>query len=408
MDNLKEYAELTVRVGINAQPGQTVVIYSSIECAYFARVLAAACYDAGAREVVMRWDDDEISKMHYLRAADAVFDEVPAWYKEFHDFHAAQGSGLIRISAADPDLLKEASPDRIKRWSIAAGTALKDYKDKQMNNEFPWCIVCAPSKAWAKKVFPDLDADDAVAKLWDIIYKVTHVGGGGALAKWEKKLVDMTKRADALTALGLGKLVFKNSLGTNLEVGLAERHKWICAGEKTSKALPFVANIPTEEMFTTPKRGEASGVVCASLPLSLNGNLVNDIVLTFEDGKVVDAKATSGLEFLKNELDLDEGARYLGEVALVPFHSPISELGILFYKTLIDENASCHFALGKAYPCFTDAEEASKEDLAARGMNDSLTHVDFMFGTPDLSIVGIMPDGSEVPVFVDGDFAAIR
>lgn len=403
--NLQEYAALITRIGTNVQKGQTVVISCPVDCAYFARMLAEEAYNAGAREVVMRWGDDALTRMKYLRGDDTIFDETPQWLVEFYNHYAAERAALISVYATDPELLKGVDPNRIQRAGRSSGLALKDFQNKQMSNDFPWCVVSVPTASWAGKVFPGETAERAAERLWDAIFTATHVGGGKAVDTWRAKMDTMARRAKILNDYSFKKLIYKNSLGTDLEVELPEAHQWGACGEKAGNGVVFAANIPTEEIFTLPKRDGVNGVLYTSMPLSLSGNLIENIVFTFKDGKIIDAKASSGLEILEKQLDMDEGARYLGEVALVPYHSPISDMNILFYNTLFDENASCHFAFGKAYPNFHDAGERTEEELKARGMNDSLTHIDFMVGTADLSIIGVTADGQEIPVFVDGDFA---
>ena len=403
-EKLLEYSDLIVRVGVNLQKGQTLVISCPVNCAYFAKMLAEKAYDAGAREVVVRWHDDDLARMKYLRADDAVFDETPRWTIDFYNDYAGIGAALINVSASDPENLKGVSPDRIQRASRSASTQLKDFYGKMMANDFPWCIASVPSEKWARKVFPGLGTDESMDKLWDAIFTATRVNGN-AVGEWRAKVKRADELSGKLNSLDFAKLHYKNSLGTDLWVELPEMHKWSGGGEKTKSGVTFVANMPTEEIFTLPKRGGVNGVLYSSMPLSLNGNMVRDIKFTFENGKIIEAEAKEGLEYLLKELDMDEGARYLGEIALVPYHSPISEMKIIFYNTLFDENASCHFAFGKAYPVFKDVDERSEEELKARGMNDSLTHVDFMVGTADLSITGMTRDGKEIPVFVNGDFA---
>jgi aminopeptidase len=275
----------------------------------------------------------------------------------------------------------------------------------QMRSEFPWCVVSAPSPAWAKKVFPGTSEETAIEKLWDAIFDATRVSGdGNAVTRWEDHGASLKRRVDILRNHNFAKLIYKNKLGTDLTVELPEKHTWIGGGE-VKNGLTYIANIPTEEIFTLPKKNGVNGTICSSMPLSLDGNLIKDIKFTVKDGKIIDATASEGLETLIKKLDVDEGARYFGEVALVPHKSPIADTGILFYNTLFDENASCHFAFGKGYPAFIDAESSPEAELAARGMNDSCIHIDFMIGTPDLSIVGVTHDGKEIPVFVDGNFA---
>jgi len=401
---LKEYAKLIVEVGANVQKGQTLVIACPVECAPFGRMLAEAAYDAGTREVVMRWGDDQLSRMKGLRAEDSVFDNVPEWLKTFYYEYAGKKAALIAVAADDPENMKGVDPDRLQRYAKASGKALKEYSDMQMRGDFPWCVAAMPIPSWASKVFPG--DDNAVEKLWDAIFASVRVdGSGGAVALWEEHLAAMDRRAQILNGHNFAKLVFKNSLGTDLTAELPEKHQWVGVGEMAGTGVRFVANMPSEEIFTLPKKTGVNGTLCSSIPLSLKGHLVKDIVFTVKDGKIVNATASEGLDILLKSLDLDEGARYFGEIALVPHKSPISDMGILFYNTLFDENASCHFAFGKAYPAFTDAKDITDEEKAARGANDSFTHVDFMVGTPDLSITGVTFDGKEVPVFVDGNWA---
>ena len=403
-DRIKEYAALIVRVGANVQKGQTVVVSGSVDNAGFVRILAEECYDAGAREVVVRWKDDALGRMKYLRADGAVFDTLPKWLVEFMNGYAKEQAALIGIMDDDPELLQGVDPDRLQRWGRASGEALKEYIDAQMRNKFAWCGVSIPSPAWAKKVFPGVGEREAVERLWDAIFKSVHVGGGDAVEIWRKKVETMAQRAETLTKFNFDKLIYKNALGTDLTVGLPEGHKWVACGDKARTGFHFVANMPTEEIFTLPDRNRADGVLYASKPLSLKGNMINDIVFTFKAGRIVGAKASSGLDVLEKELDLDEGARYLGEVALVPYDSPINQMDILFYNTLFDENASCHFAFGKAYPAFLDGA-LPEDEQKKRGANDSFTHVDFMAGTEDLTITGVTKDGKEIPVFTGGNFA---
>ena len=403
---LSEYAALLVRTGANIQKGQTLVIRCPVDGAAFGRLLAEEAYASGAREVVMYWTDDRLERMKYLKADNGIFDEFSAWIKTFHYEYAEKKAALIAIAANDPEYLKGVDPERLKRNAIVRGRELKGYQDMQMRNDFPWCIASIPSPAWALKVFPGVSEEEAVAKLWDAIFDAVRVkGDGGAVKRWEEHTVNMGKRTKILNEYNFAKLIYKNKLGTDLSVELPEKHMWLCCGEKARTGVPFIANMPTEEIFTLPKKAGMNGVICSSMPLSLDGNIIKDIRLTVKDGRITEAAASEGSATLNKKLEVDEGARYFGEVALVPHKSPISEKGILFYNTLYDENASCHFAFGKAYPLFTDAMTVSEDELKKRGMNDSVTHVDFMVGTPDLSITGIKHDGREIPVFVNGNFA---
>ena len=405
-EKLSEYAKLVVQVGANLQKGQTLMLVCPVECAAFGHMVAEEAFEAGARDVVMRWQDDAQDRMRYLKADTAVFDEMPAWISALYEEYTNPQTARIVIYASDPEYLKGVEPDRIRRATVKRGTALKKYQEMQINDEFQWCIVSVPTQVWALKVFPGECSCDASQKLWDAILHTMRVSGDGtAVEMWREHISLLKQRMTKLNDYRFSHLILRNGLGTDLNVGLPEGHIWKGGGGVTKGGLPFVANMPTEEIFTLPHKDRVNGVIYSSMPLSLNGYLIKDIKLTLKDGKIVDAYASEGLDVLVNQLDVDEGSRYLGEIALVPFKSAISEQGILYYNTLFDENASCHFAFGSAYPTFEGADKMTKAEQKAHGCNDSIIHVDFMVGTPDLSITGVTADGAEVPVFVDGNFA---
>ncbi|MCI9317057.1 MAG: aminopeptidase [Oscillospiraceae bacterium] len=403
----KEYAKLLVEVGVNIQKGQTLVIGSPVDCAWFARLCARAAYAAGCREVVMRWSDDELTREKYLHAEDSVFDSLPAWQAEFDNGYARQGAAFLHISARDPENLVGVDPDRIARSQRSSGEALKEYRELTMSNTVPWCIGSIPIPSWARKVFPGCPEDEAVEKLWEAIFQTVRVdGSGAAVDRWREHLAGLKGHMDRLNGLNLESLHYTNSLGTDLTIRLPEGHIWAAGSSETKSGLPFIANMPTEEVFTAPLRNGVDGVVCSSMPLVHNGVVIDKIRFQVKEGKIVEASAQTGEDALKAAITLDEGASYFGEVALVPYDSPISRQKLLYYNTLFDENASCHLAFGEAYPeCLQGGAEMSKEERKARGLNDSITHVDFMVGTADLSITGKTRDGREVPVFVDGNFA---
>lgn len=403
----KEYAKLLVEVGVNIQKGQTLVIGSPVDCAWFARLCARAAYAAGCREVVMRWSDDELTREKYLHAEDSVFDSLPAWQAEFDNGYARQGAAFLHISARDPENLVGVDPDRIARSQRSSGEALREYRELTMSNTVPWCIGSIPIPSWARKVFPGCPDGEAVEKLWEAIFQTVRVdGSGAAVDRWREHLAGLKGHMDRLNGLNLESLHYTNSLGTDLTIRLPEGHIWAAGSSETKSGLPFIANMPTEEVFTAPLRNGVDGVVCSSMPLVHNGVVIDKIRFQVKEGKIVEASAQTGEDALKAAITLDEGASYFGEVALVPYDSPISRQKLLYYNTLFDENASCHLAFGEAYPeCLRGGAEMSKEERKARGLNDSITHVDFMVGTADLSITGKTRDGREVPVFVDGNFA---
>ena len=403
---LKEYAALLAQVGLNIQSGQRLVISSPVECAYFARLCASAAYDVGCREVVMNWHDDALAREKYLRADSSVFDEVPLWRQHFFNDHANEGAAYLAISAEDPENLKGVDPDRLVRAQRAGGKALADFYRLQMSSGFPWCIASIPIPSWATRVFPDVPEDEAMAKLWEAIFHTMRINGDGKSAqRWQQHIEQLAERKEKMNALNFKSLHYTNALGTDLTVELPEGHIWESGDDITQKGQTFVANMPTEELFTAPLRTGINGVVYASMPLVNDGNIIDGFRFTVKDGKIVEAVAQKGQEFLEAAISVDEGACYFGEVALVPYDSPISNLKLLFYNTLFDENAACHIAFGEAYPCIEGGRDMTKEQLKEKGLNDSITHVDFMIGTKDLQIVGTTHDGREIPVFVDGNFA---
>jgi len=404
---MESYARLLVRVGINLQKDQTLVIASPIDCAEFARVAQVEAYRAGAREVIMRWTDEKSVKTTYDMAQDAVFDEFPAWQKAFFNDYADLGAAFLSIAASDPELMKDVDPKRISRLSKARSTALERFRMLQMSNKNVWCVASVPTVAWARKVFPGKSEKEAVEALWNAIYKTVRVDQADPVQAWRNHQAALNVRLAFLNGHRFSSLRYRNGLGTDLTIALPKGHVWWGGGDRYEEGgYVFVPNMPTEEVFTMPHMDGANGKIVASMPLNYNGNLIEDFWFRLKDGLVVDFGAGKGADTLKELLDTDEGARRLGEVALVPFDSPISNLGILFYNTLFDENASCHFALGKAYPtCLEGGTDMDAAALKAAGVNDSLTHVDFMVGSADLEITGIKADGAEVTVFKNGNFA---
>ena len=404
---LKEYARLLVEIGLNVQKGQTMVLSSPIECAEFARMCASAAYDVGCREVVTDWHDPILSRERYLRAADEVFDEFPEWETRFYNDYAEAGAASLYVGGYDPELMKGVDPERMTRADRAAEKPLEKARHMQMASIVPWCVASIPVPSWAKKVFPDCPEEEAMEKLWDAIFASVRITGDGkAVERWRAHLALLAERKDKLNALNFKSLRYTNSLGTDLTVELPEGHLWAACGAATPKGQVFVCNMPTEEIFTAPKRTGVNGVVYAALPLVYGGNIIDGFHFVVKDGRIVEYHAERGEEFLKEALTLDESASYFGEVALVPYDSAISNMGVLFYDTLFDENARCHLAFGEAYPeCIRGGQEMSREELIAHGLNYSIQHCDFMIGTADLSIVGTTHDGRQIPVFVNGNFA---
>lgn len=409
---LDEYARLVVRVGVNVQPDQPVVVNSPIEGADFARRLARAAYEAGARDVTVNWSDEALARLRFERVAEDVLEEYPRWKKALHDDNAAAGAAFISLHGDDPEIFRGIAPARLQKAQRAAGEALLDYRARMMSNKNAWCVAAIPTRGWAQKVFPDKSPEDAASSLWAAILETVRVtGDGGAAKRWRDHIAFLKRAADFLNRNEFDTLHYRNARGTDLTVGLPPDHLWVGGEEatepdgKTAGGVPFVANLPTEEVYTLPDRDRTEGVVYGTKPLVFHGNLIDGLRLTFRVGKVVDFDADEGRDLLGELLATDEGAAHLGEVALVPFDSPISKSGLLFYNTLFDENAACHLALGKAYPtCLKGGADMDSVTLLRRGVNDSLLHEDFMIGSRDLSITGRRKDGQEVTVFREGNF----
>ena len=403
---LKKYAKLAIYQGVNVQKNQTLVISSPIECAKFTRMLVEEAYIKGAKEVVVQWNDELTGKLKYKYSPMEVFETVPEWVKESRLSYAKEGACFLSISASDPELLKDVDPKKVATFRKASSIASREFSSRLMSNENAWSIVSIPTVGWAKKVFPNVSEDEAVEKLWDAIFKIVRVDSQDPVKAWEEHKNTLKKNMDFLNSKRFKSLHYTNSLGTDLIIELPEKHLWAGGAEFTQDGTEFIANMPTEEIFSMPKKTGVNGKVVSSMPLNYGGNLINNFSLTFKDGKVVDFSAEEGYETLKNLLDTDEGAKYLGEVALVPYNSPISNSNIIFFNTLYDVNASCHLAFGKAYSlCIKDGEKMSEEELLKEGANDSLTHVDFMIGTKDLQITGTTYDNEKFDIFVNGNWA---
>lgn len=379
---------------------------SPVETAPFTRLLVEKAYELGASEVIVHWSDDFCKKMTFTYGKKEIFEEMPAWQVDSLMYYANKGAAFLSIAANAPELLAGIDSEKIGAYQKTRGQALKPYYDKIMINELQWNIISVPTLAWAKKVFPNVNDDEAIDMLWNAILKSTKADSENPIETWKNHLSILKEKMDYLNNKQFEKVVITNSLGTNLTVKLPKNHIWASGKDVTQSGIEFVANIPTEEVFSMPHKYGVDGIVYASKPLNYGGTLIEDFSITFKDGKIIDFSAKSGYEALENLVSIDEGAKYLGEIALVPFDSPISNLGILFYNTLFDENASCHLAIGQAYSsCIQNGDKLSSEEMEKVGMNDSLTHVDFMFGTSDLSIVGYEENGNCENIFINGNWA---
>lgn len=406
-EKIREYARLIIRVGIHVQPGQEIVIGCEAEHYEFGRLLIEEAYRAGAGEVIVRWGDAFESRQYYQNVSEEALNRVPDWKAESYNYYARRGAGFVSVSGRDPEGMKGIDPKRLQMRAAALDKALEEYNRLMMSSEVPWTVAAVPQKQWAKKMFPSLAEEEAMRRLWEMILQAVRIGDGDAVKAWEEHDAFLKEKCRLLNEYAFEKLRYRNGLGTDFTVGLVKGHIWEGGSEKAgATGTVFEANMPTEEIFTMPDCREAEGTLVSALPLSHHGSLIRNFRLTFREGKVVDYSAEEGLETLKMILEADEGSRRLGEVALVPYTSPISQMRTLFYNTLFDENASCHFALGECYPTtVAGGAGMTKEELAAAGGNSSMNHVDFMVGTPDLTVTGILPDGGEVVIFENGDWA---
>lgn len=403
---IERYAQLIVRKGVNVEPGQEVVVMAPVECAAFARVLVRSAYEAGAGHVTVIWNDDEVSRLTYEYVETAYFEQTPEWQRVQLDGFAAAGACFIFIEGSDPEALKDIDPAKPATAAKAKNSQCTAFRRGLDFNVNPWCIAGAPVTAWAHKVFPGAPDEVAVYRLWCAILAAARADGEDPESAWELHDATFEKNLRFLNDRHFDALRYTSENGTDLTVGLTDRHIWAGGRSETPEGHPFFPNIPTEEVFTSPDRLRADGIVHAALPLIHHGSKVEDFWLRFEAGRVVDFGARTGAETLKSVLDTDEGARRLGEVALISKNTPIRESETLFYDTLYDENASCHLALGTGFPeCYDGGYEMDMDELRARGVNASAVHVDFMIGSDDLTITGIQADGTELPVFVNGQWS---
>lgn len=402
---LESYARLAV-FGANPKKGQLLVVRAPAEAYEFVRSVVKQAYKMGAGKVEVKWSDDVLTRLDYENVATDVLKEVPAWSIERTKWEIEKGACMLLIESDDPELLKGIDQDKIKEVRMARMKASAPFQYYTMNNIGQWSIIAYPNEKWAQKVFPDLEPKEAYEKLWDAILYTSRVFEGQDVIKtWQEHNEEIHHHADLLNDFNFKSLHFKNKYGTDLVVGLVKDHVWCGGDESTPDGQIFNANIPTEEVFTMPDCNNINGTVVSTKPLSYNGQLIKKFTLEFKDGKVIRAQSDDNQAVLDQILATDEGCKSLGEVALISYESPISKLDVLFYDTLFDENASCHLALGACYPTtLKGGENLSEDELYARGGNKSLNHVDFMFGSEDLSVVGLTQDGKEIAVFKDGNF----
>ncbi|PMC35159.1 aminopeptidase [Bacillus sp. UMB0899] len=403
--SLEKYADLAVRVGVNLQPNQNLTINASIEVVDFVRLVVKKAYEAGARNVYVEWSDEVITRTRFELASEESLSDYPEWKAKGLETLAENDGAFMSIISSDPDLLSGIDPKRIAASTKAAGMALSKYRNYLQADKASWSVIAAASKKWAEKVFPNEHEDKQVEKLWEAIFKTTRIDQVDPVAAWKQHNDNLHTKVDYLNSKKYKKLHY-TAKGTDLTIELHDTHTWVGAGSENEKGNFFMANMPTEEVFTVPLRNGVNGVVQSTKPLSYSGNLIDNFSLTFENGRIVSVQAEKGEEVLKQLVDTDEGSHYLGEIALVAHDSPISQSGILFYNTLFDENASNHLAIGNGYAfCVEGGKKMSREELEKVGVNSSITHVDFMIGSADMNIDGIKEDGTIEAIFRNGTWA---
>ncbi|MBR6790727.1 MAG: aminopeptidase [Oscillospiraceae bacterium] len=401
---IRAYAKLVVRAGINIQPGQELMVNALVEAAPFIREVVREAYAAGSGKVHVNWRDETVSRLDYDNLPVSFYESVPDWQQSLLNGLAERGAGFLHIDSSDPTAFVGVDPMKFVAMGKAMKRDCKAYREGLDKGRNAWCIAAIPSPKWAARVFPDVPVEEAVDKLWDAILTATRADMPDPVAAWDEHRRSFDEKKAWLNEMSFDALRFRSvSTGTDITIGMNPGHRWAGGGDETVGGTYFFPNMPTEEIFCTPDLNRADGVVCSSMPLCHHGTMIDNFSLTFRDGKVVAFSAGEGYETLKSIIETDEGALHLGECALIPKGSPIDRTGILFYNTLFDENAACHFAIGAGFPeCIENGLELSKEELKARGVNDSATHVDFMFGTADMEITGIAKDGTETPIFANG------
>lgn len=402
---LKNYAKLLAKTGLNVQKGQDVIVTADISQAEFVLLVAEECYRAGARKVFPEWTHQPLSRMNAEQRSLEQLSRVFPWEEAGLKWQARTLPAHLYIMSEDPDGMCGIDAEKYADAMRARSAVIKPYRDERESKD-QWCIAAAAGEEWAKKVFPkEKSGAAAVERLWNAIISASRADGN-PMANWAAHNKDLAARCAFLNGLGISSLEYKSGNGTRLRVGLMKESVFAGGEEKTLSGIPFNPNIPSEEVYTTPKRGEAEGIVYSTKPLSYQGQVIRNFSIRFENGKAVEAHASQGETVLKKMLAADEGASYIGECALVPYDSPISRSKTLFYNTLFDENAACHLALGRGFDnCVRDFEKYSEKELKALGVNDSAIHVDFMIGTDDLDIIGITDTGARVQIFKDGNWA---
>ena len=402
---LQKYARLIARKGVNVQKGQEVMVLASLDQPEFIKMVVEECYRAGAGKVIVEWDYQPITKLNYRYRSLKTLSTIEKWEVERLEHRLKALPAMIYIESDDPDGLKGINQEKMAKSQQARYPIVKPYRDK-MDNKYQWCIAAAPGEAWAKKVFPGLKKNQAIEKLWEAILYTARADGDDPIKAWDDHNADVHARCKFLNDLGIAELHYKSSNGTDFTVGLIEDGLFCGGAEDTLGGVTYNPNIPSEEVFTSPMKGKAEGLVVSTRPLSYRGEVIENFSIRFENGKAVEVHAEKNEELLKSMISMDETAGYLGECALVPYDSPIRNSELTFFNTLFDENACCHLAFGAGFNnCLKDYDKYTLEECIEKGINDSMIHVDFMIGSEDLSIDAITRDGKTVAIFRDGNWA---
>lgn len=403
---MRKYAKLAVKTGVNLQKGQGCLISAQVDQHEFAEMVAEEAYRAGAKWVTINWGDQNVTKLAYRHETLTQLSTVAEWQKARQQYYVDELPAMIHIASADPDGLKGVNIQKMQKANGAVARVMKPYRDA-MDNKYQWCILAVPSKKWAKKVFPGERTSTAVEKLWEAILHTVHVtADNDPMAEWDNHNKNLHEKCAKLNALDLDYLHYEAPNGTDFKCWLIPGATWHGGCDALPTGVSYNPNMPSEECFTSPMRGKCEGTLVSTLPLSYQGNLIENFSITFENGKAVSVHAEQGQELLEHMIAMDEGAAMLGELALVPDDSPISNSGILFYNTLFDENAACHVALGAGFnETIPGFENMTNEELLEKGINDSIIHVDFMIGCKELNVTGYTRDGKQVQIFKNGNWA---
>lgn len=402
---LQDYARLLAQRGVNVQKGDEVWVYASLDQPEFVRACVEELYKAGAASVEVRWSDDLTTKLAYKYETVGTLGKISPYNLARWKYRAKKNPSQLYIIAEDPDVFKGINQAKIAKARMKSYPKIKKFRDACDGKE-KWCIAAVPNANWAKLVFPKCSEEEAIDRLWDAILSTSRVDGNDPVENWNKHNQDILTKRQKLESFNLVELHYKSNNGTDFRVGLDTNRLWAGGFEMTKNKGDFNPNIPSEEVFTSPVAGKAEGILVASKPLSYQGQLIEDFSITFKNGKVCEVKARKNQKALEQMVKMDDGAAMLGECALIAYDSPIRKTGLLFYNTLFDENAACHFALGASFcECIKGGLDMSKEQLKENNMNDSMIHVDFMVGTEDLDIVGTTKDGKQIQIFKNGNWA---